>query len=1076
MQAGRSAVSLVGMLGRLGLCMALGQAIVIVSGPARADDSKPAKSDRVALGYEIFNREWLPDDPRSHGGDGLGPVYNDTSCVACHNSGGSGGAGPVSKNIDILNASRGMTLEAIRQTIVEAKGEKARSPVKSVEAKSSPREKLTDFHAGFRTSRTAVLHKFGTDPNYDSWRSRTLMPAVKQIGDSHSARELNAIPAVVSRRIARVNTDAGAGMDRLPANASPADRAAARIREIRSSLLAANPALRQPSVALDRFVVSRSQRNPTPLFGLGQIDAIPDAAIEKIAMEEARTSRDTAGRISRLKDGRIGRLGWKGQTASTEDFVLNACAVELGLEVPGHSQALIPQAPKYRSPGLDLNSDECAALVAYVRSLPAPVERRSTEPAEARHIKGGKALFASVGCTNCHAPKLGGVAGIYSDLLLHDMGSEMGDDGSYDPGDPSDPDDPPFPDPDDGAVAARQPASTTVTTVAGVPIRRGASKQEWRTPPLWGFRDSGPYLHDGRRRPSSRRSHCMVVRARPRLKSSSSSRTRSDRRSRRSSSRWSRRRRSNSPAAASDRRDSSASPGSAGSTAGSHAHECVGCHPATPCHTAYAAWSSPMPPDRSSTMRALLFLLMLPLHGRLGIAQEQPRAAIDGNESVTVLAFSPDGKRLATLDGSATVILTDTASQRARREFRDPDGAIRALAISPDSRTLATGGDGRVIRLWDLATARTRTVLKGHDGPITSLAFSRDGKSLASGSRDSSAMVWDLATGTARATLARHTSAVTSVAFAPDGKTLATGSLDWTAKVWDLPSGKVRHVLEGHRGEVVAVEFASDGKTLATSSRDGLVRLWDVVEGTERMVLRARGAPSAPMAFLAGVRALVTGGADGSLRRWDTADGHLQARRRVDTVPIAALCVSADGKWLATPGPDREPIVWDVAKQLAPVPFAGVEAKVRSLALSPDGKVLASASADRLVQLWDTASGRARGEPIAVESRQIRVAFSPDGKVLGVLPLGSSYERLKLWDPASGRELDLLAAEPNSTTRTFAFRPTAGAWPPRAVRSRSGAWATSRRSGPSRVRRAWSGRSPSHPTGRRLPPRAATGR
>ena len=122
MQAGRSAVSLVGMLGRLGLCMALGQAIAMMSGPARADDSKPAKSDRVALGYEIFNREWLPDDPRSHGGDGLGPVYNDTSCVACHNSGGSGGAGPVSKNIDILNAlARPGDLSEVSQMAQDAK-------------------------------------------------------------------------------------------------------------------------------------------------------------------------------------------------------------------------------------------------------------------------------------------------------------------------------------------------------------------------------------------------------------------------------------------------------------------------------------------------------------------------------------------------------------------------------------------------------------------------------------------------------------------------------------------------------------------------------------------------------------------------------------------------------------------------------------------------------------------------------------------------------------------------------------------------------------------------------------------
>ena len=70
--------------------------------------STSEKPDPVAVGYEIFNREWLPNDPRSHGGDGLGPVYNDSSCVACHNSGGSGGAGPVSKNIDILSASRNL--------------------------------------------------------------------------------------------------------------------------------------------------------------------------------------------------------------------------------------------------------------------------------------------------------------------------------------------------------------------------------------------------------------------------------------------------------------------------------------------------------------------------------------------------------------------------------------------------------------------------------------------------------------------------------------------------------------------------------------------------------------------------------------------------------------------------------------------------------------------------------------------------------------------------------------------------------------------------------------------------------
>src|SRR4051812_39421088 len=89
---------------RLGLFFVAAGAIG--GGSSWADSKAPARPDPVAQGYEIFNREWMPNDPRAHGGDGLGPVFNDSSCIACHNAGGGGGGGPVSKNIDILSASR----------------------------------------------------------------------------------------------------------------------------------------------------------------------------------------------------------------------------------------------------------------------------------------------------------------------------------------------------------------------------------------------------------------------------------------------------------------------------------------------------------------------------------------------------------------------------------------------------------------------------------------------------------------------------------------------------------------------------------------------------------------------------------------------------------------------------------------------------------------------------------------------------------------------------------------------------------------------------------------------------------
>jgi CxxC motif-containing protein (DUF1111 family) len=114
--------------------------------------------------------------------------------------------------------------------------------------------------------------------------------------------------------------------------------------------------------------------------------------------------------------------------------------------------------------------------------------REATSPEESQVIAAGKALFARIGCTSCHAVKLGEVEGIYSDLLLHDMGPELADSGSYNGGSEDDDSEPL------GPLAAATPGDSRQPLKAP----RGASRQEWRTPPLWGLRDSGPYLHDGR--------------------------------------------------------------------------------------------------------------------------------------------------------------------------------------------------------------------------------------------------------------------------------------------------------------------------------------------------------------------------------------------------------------------------------------------------------------------------------------------------------------------------------------------------------------------------------------------------
>jgi CxxC motif-containing protein (DUF1111 family) len=502
------------MLLGLGVCITMYQAY----GNDQAKlGAEPAKTNPVALGYEIFNREWMPNDPRGHGGDGLGPVYNDSSCIACHNSGGSGGAGPVSKNIDILSASRNLGAMEPTQAAAPAAAVQSGNICKPVDnasatAQSAALNVLDPIHPGFRTARNVVLHKFGTDPNYDAWRNNALTgpqptqalaappaPAsalestavvVNTVSPFDATSEAETpVPTVFSTQSVRLNF-LNSRATRQNVDQSGNSRAMMRIQQIQASIFASNPSLRQGSRAVGQFLVARSQRNPTPLFGLGLIDAIPDEAIEAMAKRQAKESPETQGRTSHVKDGRIGRLGWKGQVASVEDFVLNACAVELGLEVPGHHQAMSPQAPKYRTTGLDLTAEECNALVAYVKSLPKPIENHPAGVEGTNVHNAGQATFASIGCANCHSPKVGNVQGIYSDLLLHDMGQEMADDGSY--SDSSDGDD--------------EPLVPRISVADGQPVQqptpprapKGALRQEWRTPPLWGFRDSGPYLHDGR--------------------------------------------------------------------------------------------------------------------------------------------------------------------------------------------------------------------------------------------------------------------------------------------------------------------------------------------------------------------------------------------------------------------------------------------------------------------------------------------------------------------------------------------------------------------------------------------------
>ncbi len=169
-----------------------------------------------------------------------------------------------------------------------------------------------------------------------------------------------------------------------------------------------------------------------------------------------------------------------------------------------------------------------------------------------------------------------------------------------------------------------------------------------------------------------------------------------------------------------------------------------------------------------------------------------------------------------------------------------PYTLVVVLAFSPDGKILASASGDATIILWDVASRQPLgSPLKGHQGPVLSLIFGPDGSTLASGSDDMSVVLWDMETRQPRWTLKEPCSAVLSVAFSPDGKTLASGTLEENIILWDMTTGRtLGNPLSKHESAVLSLAFSPDGKMLASASQDRTILLWDLT-GKSWLITRA---------------------------------------------------------------------------------------------------------------------------------------------------------------------------------------------------------------------------------------------
>ncbi len=402
--------------------------LLVSAGPARSLEPANADEERALLrrGQELFERTWKAERRDDGNGDGLGPLFNERSCMACHLQGGIGGAGPLSKNVDVL------------------------SVVAKAERRGPAARRLAALHPGFNSAPTTVLHRFNRlSAGYDAARGKLLGIKIVPDGDLQYAQ--------------------------LPIEEGRDQRVMEPYRTLKYG----------------DIKLLMTARNTTPLFGLGLIELIQPSVLAQVALQQTREDPEVTGRL-------YGRFGWRGQIKTLGEFVRGACEAEMGLtpepapaDDAAAGGALVNEAVQAGPPPrYDISDTECNEMTAFVASLPAPRRLEPTDAENDLRIKHGEALFGKIGCAVCHRATLASVSGIYSDLLLHDMGRSLAD---------------PLPSPQPDPPTIVEPVRTGNYYGPVIPAIRQPSpgemqvfRQEWKTPPLWGVRDSGPYLHDGR--------------------------------------------------------------------------------------------------------------------------------------------------------------------------------------------------------------------------------------------------------------------------------------------------------------------------------------------------------------------------------------------------------------------------------------------------------------------------------------------------------------------------------------------------------------------------------------------------
>jgi WD40 repeat protein/serine/threonine protein kinase len=432
--------------------------------------------------------------------------------------------------------------------------------------------------------------------------------------------------------------------------------------------------------------------------------------------------------------------------------------------------------------------------------------------------------------------------------------------------------------------------------------------------------------------------------------------------------------------------------------------------------------------------------------------------------SVFGMAYSLDGKRIASASADKTLKLWDAQSGDELFTLKGHSSIVTSTAFSPDGKCLASASSDRTVKLWDTQTGQELATLRGHSDGLNSVAFSPDGKRLVSASSDRTVKVWDPQAQLNPLTFkGGDVRSISSLSFSADGKRLASVGFSpdrWghaTGNVWDPRTGRELAALPGLKGHNnFNLAMSPDGTRVAVSAnvdrgdgRSAEVTLFDARSGEQVLVLKGHVTMANGIAYSRDGKYLATAGLGdhwdvdpssrnppgtrpvpkGGIGVWDAQTGKLLRVLDAHANGLPCVTFSPDGTRLASGGLEGrneasgsgEVKIWNAqtGEQLYSMKHGGGWAGISAVAFSPDGQRVASAAGDdRTVKIWDAQTGQ---ETLVLKGHSAYVtnlAYSPDGNRIATT---ADDKTVKLWNAHSGDEL--LTLEGHGSYNGVAFSP-----------------------------------------------------